>query len=383
MKKIKYLLLLAAVFSASFVFVSCENEDYPYFIKVVPIVDCATRQAEIPEDATAQNAPTVGTGNISPTGVFTKDECLVFVNLIGIIDPVTNQAVELKYNQNVWLTEDGVPQGMKVLNQTNVTSSAFDIVFIIDNSGSMYEEADTISAKIAGFVQYLQSKGIDLRAGVVGYDESSQIDGALNLSAGSMIISYMTDPNYSGTYRTKHFAGSDSAQLVARALTHPTEYGENGCVAIDFADKYFSWRANGTRVYINFTDEPLQSSGASSNYFISNFLQNWTSAKGSIHTVYSISYWNGTVPDTASMSGWWYGGDERPWKLSEGTGGTTKFIHPNASDLDLNSLPVTTAIVNASQLIFVSKDPSKTHNVVITIKDVNVEGRKEYLNQGY
>lgn len=383
MKNLKYLMLLTVTLSMTLIFTSCENEDYPYFIKVVPVADCATRIAEIPLDETALAAPTLTMNNVTPTGVFSKDECLVWVNLIGIIDPVTNKAIELKYNQNVFLTEDGIPQGLKVVNQTNVTSSAFDIVFIVDNSGSMYEEADTLAAKIASFVSYLQSKGIDVRAGCVGYNESSTISGALNLSPGTSLVSYLQNPNYSGTSRTKHFAGSDSAQLVAKAVLHPTQYGENGCVAIDFADKYFNWRANATRVYINVTDEPLQSSGDTSPYTITNFLQTWSAAKGSIHSVFSISYWNGTVPDTASMSYWWTATDERPWMLSVGTGGTTKFIHPNASDLDLTTLPVTTAIVNSSTIYYVSKDMTKTHNVVITIKDTNVDGRKEFFNQGY
>jgi len=385
MKNIKYIVLLTVSLSMTMFFTSCENENYPYFIKVVPVTDCATRYPDIPPDSGAAAAPAITLNNVTPTGVFSKDECVVKVNLIGIIDPATNKAVELIYNQNVFLTEDGIPQGMKVVNQTNVTTAAFDVVFIVDNSGSMYEEADTIAGKIASFVSFLQSKGIDLRTGCAGYNESSSISGALNLTNGQALVNYLLDPNYSGTSRTRHFAGSDSANLVSKAMTHPTESGENGCVAIDFADKYFNWRSNATRVYINFTDEPIQSTGKTDVYSIPGFLANWNAAKGSIHSVFSITSWDGTgtIADTAYIASWWNEYAERPWMLAIGTGGTSKFIHPDAHDLDLTTLPVTTAIINSSTLYYVSSDASKAHNVVITIKHGSVEGRKEYLNQGY
>jgi len=373
------------MFLSPLLFISCENEDYPYFVKVenepVSISDCINNNPDIPQDPGGL-PPSTAINNVSPYGTFSKNVCRIMINLLGIIDPATNQPVDLFYNSNVFVTEDGILKGLKVTNLQSQLNNKYDLVFIVDNSGSMGEEADTIASKALAFVQFLQNKGVDLKVGVVGYDEMSDISGALNLSDGNQFGNYLNRPGRFGIQRTYDFYGTDSADIEMKASSFNNEIGENGIVAISFADSFFSWRANATRIYINFTDEGIQSLGQTDGWNISNFVKTWHPSKGSIHTVFSVT-WTGMQPDTSSsVNGFWSENNERPWQLSQKLGGTVKFVYPDARDLDLTTLPVTQAITNSALIEYISTEPYKPHNVVVIIKDVNknIDGRTEYIN---
>ena len=130
------------------------------------------------------------------------------MNLTGIINPVTNQPIQLTAQSNLFITEDSKVKGIKVSKVGGSTTLKADVVFTVDNSGSMDEEADSIAGSIIKFSQVLQSSGLDVRFAVVGF-QYGDVNGGINFTTAQAIETYL---NHSyGTYRTEGFSGSDSA----------------------------------------------------------------------------------------------------------------------------------------------------------------------------
>ena len=274
-------------------------------------------------------------------------------------------------NQNVWVEIDGKPKGIDVINVSGQTQREVlaDIVFIVDNSGSMGEEANKIANDILAWSQLLVSSNLNARFGVVGYD--GRITGALNMTDVDGLSTFLN--YYSGTSRTAHFGGPDASDLQAKAPNYFVNYNidECGAAAIEYANEYFSFRTGANRIYINFTDEPNYPCGQ--ERFSVKFFEdqtNWAPAQGTVHTIYSSS--------KRDYTRWNY--QESPWYISDYTGGTTQFIRSDASDLDLTQILVTQAMQNS--YIIRLKDvgdlinDGKTHEVHITIDAVDEQGNE-------
>ena len=85
-------------------------------------------------------------------------------------------------NQNVWLEINGKPKSVKVYNgEGNLLSKAkADVVFLVDNSGSMDEEANKVAEEIIRWSEKL-ALTMDVQFGCVGIDHY-KINGALNIT---------------------------------------------------------------------------------------------------------------------------------------------------------------------------------------------------------
>ncbi|MDX2129438.1 MAG: vWA domain-containing protein [Chloroherpetonaceae bacterium] len=317
--------------------------------------------SDIPQDP-GGNLPQTTINNLRPSGIFERtanNERRIRISLIGLIDPVTAQPIELVGNSTVFVAENDVIKGLKVTKVGNDNTLASDLVFVVDNSGSMGQEADSIALKIIDFTNLLTSQGINLRVGCVGY--SGNVTGAINLTNATGLESYLKRPSRTGTSRTVGFTGTDSARFQTTASTFSSGVGgENGIVGIRFADSLFSWRTGAQRIYINFTDEPTQP-GSRPWFSTNGFLQSWQLNRGTIHTVWS----NGdtTLFGTESAS------REKPWRLSNGTGGTIKWVSSNANGLNLTTLPVTGAVLNSYLIEFISTNPNDSNTVKIIVKN--------------
>ena len=305
--------------------------------------------------------------------------------------------------QNIWLSIDNVAKSVVVVNANGANISAntkgqADIVFLVDNSGSMDDEADAVAKEIVTWAQSLTS-AVDAKFGCVGYgDNYYGVDGGMDLADVSVLNEFLNNRSgYTyGTYRTYGFYGTKQADLEKKALSqtggfYNGSYYECGGLALHFADQLFSWRSGANRIYINFTDEPNQPNSykewSVESVNPKSTLYSWNSSKGTIHSVYSGE----DQEDYEAPDGWYYKYDvqypyteyEKPWALSDYTGGTTIFTKRDFSDASLSKLPVTAAIQNSYVLRFNITPNLKTgtHNVVITIKDNNGnEATKEFTN---
>lgn len=333
----------------------------------------------IPSDSEAGVPPTIDNNTLEqsiPNPSFSthpSDASRIVMQMTGVKDPVTDQYIAMAGtgdpNQTCWVQVDGTNKGILVTKGSAREKALLaDIVFTVDNSGSMDAEADSIALQITQWVNYLQSQGLDLQVGVVGYD--SYVTGALNLTGSTQLYSYLNNRTYYGepiygTMRTMGFFGSDSAYLANNAAPFGYAWGENGVLAVKFANQYFNWRAGANRIYVNFTDEPNQPGGEeNAQWSVIDMETNWHPTQGTIHTVFS--------EDTTYYSGYWsdyY--DEKPWRLSEITGGTYIFVLPDASDLNLNQLPVTGALAETFTIEYMNNEGAGPHTVKIIIENTN------------
>lgn len=343
----------------------CSSDDEP--------TNPTNDNTDIPADP-GGTAPATTINNVSPSATFGKtagNDRRIRMNLLGILDPATGQPITFAANQNIFVAEDNVLKGMKISPAGTGGSLLADVVFTVDNSGSMGQEADSVAVKIIAFVDFLQSRGLDLRVGVVGYD--GEVTGAVNLTTGPLLSAYLTRAGRTGTSRTMGFSGGDSARFATIANTFASGVGgENGIVGIWFADSLFAWRGTAQRVYVNFTDEPTQPNNLV-YWSTEGLCARWTPAKGTIHTVYSAD----------TLRTWTRLTAERPWALSQCAGGTAKFIPTNAAGLDLTTLPVTGALASSSLVEFLSSDPNRSHTLIITVKTATADGRTTFNNVTY
>lgn len=300
-------------------------------------------KTDIPSDSKADpnpeltEDPTAVMPNIQYS-IVNEDGSVVFrIDMTGIQDKNTLEWIHLygtgEKNQNVWVEVDGKPKGIKVYNTADdedVHTVPVDLVFLVDNSGSMSEEADVIARDITEWSKKLKATGLDISFACVGFDGA--ITGAINLTSVANLSTWLE--RSTGTSRTVGFTGKDATTLSAKASNYRTGGGssyECGVAAARFANDLFSFRSSANRIYVNFTDEPNQPHG-NSEFSVEWIKENWETAMGTIHTVFS-------------------GGTERSkeynYLMSEYTGGTVINTDGSFEGVSLETLPVSDALQNS------------------------------------
>ncbi len=345
---------------------SCSSDDDPEEQEEV-----TDHYAGIPDDGDADPNPNVDNNTTNIPNIVCNTEYengvpVIRIDMTGIQESLGNEWLRLygtgSDKQNVWVEVDGKPKGISVRNTADDNDGnakvVADLVFLVDNSGSMSEEADAIARDITSWSNMLSRSGLDMKFGIVGYEGA--ITGALNITTADKLAEFL---NYSyGTNRTYHFGGPDASVLQSKTDNYYTYYNECGTAALRFADEQFAFRNGANRIYVNFTDEPNQPSGNKefSVEYVST-QENWNTAKGTIHTVYSDTYKDFAERQYQS---------EYPWRMSEYTGGTIIYCDPYFNDVTLTNLPVTGAMQNSYIIRFTNIAnlmDGKTHDVKITI----------------
>lgn len=334
----------------------------------IPADNLAGEAPVITEEEITFNMPT----SISPMQADPENKNIGRFSLAGI--NTNGEWLELhgtqEANQNVWLEINGKQKGVKVYNgEENLLSKAkADVIFLIDNSGSMDEEANKVAEEVIRWSEKL-SLTMDVQFGCVGIDHR-YINGALNITDVNTLHDYLNV--YSGTDRTAHFGENmttppaDYSVLEQSANNYKNAGGECGGIMLHYADENFTFRKGANRFYVYFTDEPNQpgrdfrwsvlSVDKQSEYY------NWDASKGVIYTVFSDEY---SSPE--NWTDWGY--DENPYLFSEYTGGT---ILTTGSDFNINldELPITGAITQSFVFTFnITPDlvAGNEYDVVITI----------------
>ena len=305
---------------------------------------------------------------IDMTGIQDPDSDDEWLKLIGSNDP----------DQNIWITID-----TKVIKRVVVTNNADDadasknvkndFIFLVDNSGSMGDEADAIAKEISSWAENLSSK-LDVQFGCVGYD--GLIRGAINLTSYDKLSAYLNRSGITGTSRTIGFDGPDAEYLKSSKSPYDlsSSQDESPMAALKYADAVFSFREGANRIYVNFTDEPNFPNNKED--FSVHFLasqSNWRASQGTIHTVYSAT---DISSETTNKK-------EKACRMSDYTGGTTLYVKSDFSDASLESLPITGAMQNSYTIRCKNVKEfidGYEHTLTITImtKDGRVKAKKSF-----
>ena len=392
MKKFN-LLFAGALVAGMATFSSCssdgDNVDVPY-IPGIPGDDLVTPNPNVPDPNTEL-----------PNFTYTIDKelgwAVIRLDMTGVLDPSTGESLRLfgpadRSKQNIWLSIDGKPKGFSIVNtaelEDEVKKPVIDLVFLVDNSTSMSQEADSIAEDIVKWAKSLE-KNNDLRVGCVGY--GGFISGAINLTTADSLKIWL-EKGQTGVMRTRDFEDrtqeeADSLKAAAALLDYrvvgtgysylyrsdPDE-SECGLLALRFANDKFRFRPYSNRIYVNLTDEPNQPKG--NENFSTEWVSkegNWPVTNGTIHTVYSAD-------STFSVQKYY---NERPWDLSDLTGGSKMFVNGYFRGVSLDSLKVTKVLQNSYIIKITNVEDvvdGQPHNVWITVKtaDNKVFGDKHY-----
>jgi len=331
----------------------------------------------IPSDSEAKPNPDITDADtiITLPGVQTTvttegGDIVIRLDMTGIIDPLTGEYLKLigsGAGQNVFVEVDGKKKGIEVTNLSEGSGATVkaDLVFLVDNSGSMSEEADSIANGIDSWSKLLAASGLDIRFGVVGYDGS--ITGALDIANAADLSTYLNAEYRYGTDRTYYFGGPNAEELSSAASNNYYHgYNECGMLAFHYANDLFQFRNGANRIFVNFTDEPNQYDGTDS--LRTDWLKTyWTPQMGTIHSVFSDGEDAGQNPDGYTSEGWC----DAPWLMADYTGGTKLFANWDFSGVNLQGLPVTGAMQNSYIIRFTNVAEfmdGQPHLVHITIK---------------
>ncbi len=357
----------------------------------------------IPSDSQAGKAPTIADGDetfimptsISPLNIDENNPKIGYFTLAGIQND--KEWLELfgtsEKNQNVWVEINGKQKGIKVINGEEVathsranipvTKGKADIVFLVDNSGSMSQEANKVAEEIKDWASEL-SRTMDVRFGCVGIDHN-YINGAINITDVATLSEYLDC--YNGVGRTQHFGErmttppADMEMLKTKANNYRNAGGECGGIMLHYADENFTFREGANRFYVYFTDEPNQPGNQAPWSVLSvkddSEYYNWNSSKGLIYTV-----WSGLSDDPHRYTNWLY--NEDPTLFSTYTGGAVLMTTGNFN-ISLSDLPITGAITQSFIIQFnITPDLTQgnTYDVTITIyyPDGSIKSKHTYTN---
>ncbi|WP_141210361.1 vWA domain-containing protein [Prevotella sp. P2-180] len=381
MKKQLFSLMIAA---GLFSLASCTVEDNGSTgVITVPGIPADT---EADPNPTLPDAPNTNVANINyVVETASNGNKVIRFDLTGIQSPENPTEWLRLYGtntseQNIWISIDDLPKGFTIENTIDSEEqvSAVDLVFLVDNSGSMGEEADAVAKEILDWSKML-SKTLDMRFGCVGYDYGGEVNGAINMCGINEIDAFLNRSGKYGIDRTMGFEGPDKdvlAKEYARYSTGTWSADECGVSSLRYADDLFNFRKNTNRVYVNFTDEPNYPQGHEpmSTQWVKD-PNNWPTTKGTIHTIYSSTYVNWTERPL------W---EEYPWNLSAYTGGTEIKTNSSFSGVSLSTLPITGALQNSYIIKFTNVESlfdGQPHKIKITILSPNgtVRAEKEYV----
>lgn len=381
MKKQLFSLMIAA---GLFSLASCTVEDNGSTgVITVPGIPADT---EADPNPTLPDAPNTNVANINyVVETASNGNKVIRFDLTGIQSPENPTEWLRLYGtntseQNIWISIDDLPKGFTIENTIDSEEqvSAVDLVFLVDNSGSMGEEADAVAKEILDWSKML-SKTLDMRFGCVGYDYGGEVNGAINMCGINEIDAFLNRSGKYGIDRTMGFEGPDKdvlAKEYARYSTGTWYADECGVSSLRYADDLFNFRKNTNRVYVNFTDEPNYPQGHEpmSTQWVKD-PNNWPTTKGTIHTIYSSTYVNWTERPL------W---EEYPWNLSAYTGGTEIKTNSSFSGVSLSTLPITGALQNSYIIKFTNVESlfdGQPHKIKITILSPNgtVRAEKEYV----
>ena len=218
-------------------------------------------------------------------------------------------------------------------------SVGVDLVFAQDLSGSMGAAINGVRSSVVTFAQNLDSRGLNVRFGSIGYSGP----GGIPTTPATSPCEFL-GPFQEPTTVLEFQAHVQSSWYLGSGCDSP----ENGLEAIEYAHQHVEWRPGAARVYIDITDASHHTSATNCNGVgacTDESLSSITSLLGGTSVIHAVA-----AADAFART---VDGGLDPWLLADATGGQ-KLILPSDGSVDLNALNIADVIGETVRLTFTS-----------------------------
>lgn len=243
---------------------------------------------------------------------------------------------------NVRIFEDNKEQGF-TLRKESEERNKLDIAIILDVTGSMDDAIDGAKESILNFAEALEESGLDVRLGIVPYDDyvnpPSDID---------------VDPPYINL--------SKPADVEAYVKTLYAGYGgdapENLYDGIMFAATAMNWRPYAQRSMIVITDASshYKDDGTYYSHFTKSDLLSNLVGYFTVHGAFVPRYYDSSTTDFSAP------GDPR--EICQKTGGIIKYTD-SSGNVNLTDLGIVEYVASSWIATFESDSPEATHTIEV------------------
>jgi len=297
--------------------------------------------------ATVTDVTTVGSSKATLSGALSYSSGGAEINLNAII--ISGDAVTLgasRFMIRVGKDSTTITSAPSVeITLPPASSRPMDMVFIMDNTGSMSSRIIAVKNSIASFAASIEAAGINVKFGVVSFGDDPSETSTLNLPASASQVSTWLST-------VEGVSGGDTP--------------ENPVDAVMNAYNGFSWRSGAQKIFVVITDNPCHQGGDGTTFTSRNVSSVEASLFGKA-TVYAVS----PKIDSGVSGPWGYSGtgdirwlsDGYGWfdgvtaasyeavKPHLGTGG--KWIElPGSGDIDLNALNISATVTKGYTVKF-------------------------------
>jgi len=249
---------------------------------------------------------------------------------------------------NFRVFEDGKAQGFLLFKESEKRSAA-DIMIILDTTGSMYNAIDGVKASIVNFIDNLKSSGMDVRVGVVPFDDAAPARD-LYIDTVNRTWQDLTDLDTAEVYVNQLYAtgGGDGP--------------ENPYAGVMFAWMNASWRRDAQKIFILITDAPAHDpddpgDAAGEDLYYKSEVIDAIRGFATLHAVV-VPSWYYSESDTDFTS------PDDVREIAVETGGLVYYTD-YYGNVDLTAIGVIEYVESSWIIVFESNSSEKIHNVNI------------------
>lgn len=340
-------------------------------ISLATITGCNVIASLSTTSATGTDPGKITTPEAVVSGTVTKTGDTIAVNLSSIIVggvPITG----LDYSKfKIFIGVTALPDSTwtpVATTITTTTASKIDMVFILDNTGSMSGRIIAAKNSIAAFATSLEAAGADVKFGAVSFGDDLTEQSTLDCTTATAMKTWLTALSGVG--------GGDGP--------------ENPLSSMKYAYDNFTFRSGAQKVFIVIIDTTAHQAGDGTAFCAETLASAEASLAGNA-TVYAVSPKedSDSYPSPAANTGtadirwlvdgfgWFSGVTSTTYGVTHtsytGTGG--KWIElPASGDIDLTTLGISTTVTKGYTLSFTYKPTAIGTYYIHVLVDTNGDG---------
>ena len=310
----------------------------------------------------------VGTSEVTLSGALSYSGGRVDINLGAVIisgeaQTITAGKVRVRVGSSLsTITSAGTLE----FTLPTVTSTAIDMAFILDNTGSMDGEITGSIASINDFAASLEAEGADVKFGLVTYGDS-----AVHPTPVGTITSESFTDAFTQSRPIMDFGTATALKTILSeevVADGGADSPENPLDAILYAFNNFTWRAAAQRVFILITDAAAHQLGvAGTNNHCTTTGSAVVSTLEGRAVVYAVSPLPASIIsgylDVRRLADGLEYGSVTP---ESNTGG--KWIElPSSGDFDLNDLGISTTVTTSYTIRFTYSFEAGTYYILVEV----------------